>query len=268
MKNLPKVSGEWYDNPLIDKGCRTMYMTYVLLTDTGVPFYAGAGDKNRIDRHLRGAGGRSEVNKVIGEHHRRGTTIGHRVVKWFDLKDDAFAHEVELIRQIGKISDGGTLVNICDGGAGVTGYRASESQRLATSQRNIERFSDPAERKRTSDATIAAMADPTIRSVISEKLINKWQDPSYRSQQVESHTGHRDTDETKALKAAKIKSAWNDGTRRGKYTDEEISVVYNCKGMWSVEDTAAIYGMNPTYVHKIWRHERCRMALQRLGIIS
>ena len=241
---------------------------YILYKDDGTPFYVGAGNDRRIDNHINGSGGRKSVNEVILEHRNRGAEISHDVVATYETKEEAFAAEIKLISMIGKISDGGTLVNVTDGGAGVTGYKATDDSNLKNSQRGYNRFSDPLERKRTSEATRKAMLDPSIRAKISVKLKSKWQDDDFIQRQRDSHTGIKDSESTKENKSKSCAKSWSDGKRKGKYTDEQVNVVYSMKGFCNVNEAASLYGMNPTYVHKIWRHERCRMALIRLGIIE
>lgn len=245
-----------------------MFVTYVLTDDNGVPFYVGAGNEQRPGRHIAGTGGRPAVNAVIDEHRARGSDIGVMIVKTHDTEHDAFNHEKYLIGIYGKRSDGGLLVNICDGGKGVTGYRATDKSKQANSERNIKRFSDINERLKTSIATKRAMENPELRRKISDALTTKWTDEAYRSKLVESHTGRIDSEQTRERKSGAQRDAWANGRRIGKYTDEQVFEIYNMKGVVNVNEVAEIYGMNPTYVHKIWRHERCVSNLKRLGIIS
>lgn len=241
---------------------------YMLYKDDGTPFYVGAGNNRRIDNHIGGSGGRASVNEIITEHRNRGSEISHDIVATYGTKEEAFAAEIKLIATIGKISDGGTLVNVTDGGAGVKGYKATENSNLKNSQRGRDRFSDPLERKRISEATRKAMLDPSIRAKISAKLKSKWKDEDFAQRQRDSHTGIKDSESTKENKSKSCAKSWSDGRRKGKYTDEQVNMVYSMKGFCDVNEVASLYGMNPTYVHKIWRHERCRMALIRLGIVA
>lgn len=251
----------------MDRGYNIMNV-YILYKDDKTPFYVGAGNDRRIDNHLCGSGGRSSVNEIIAEHRNRGSDISYDIVGKYDTKDEAFAAEVMLISMIGKISDGGTLVNVTDGGEGVSGYKATPENNLKNSKRNLERFSDPLEREKTSKTTREAMLNPDIRAKISKKLKDKWQDIEYVRKQRESHTGIKDSDMTKENKSKSCSKSWSEGKRKGKYTDDQVNVIYSMKGLSDAREVALIYGMNPTYVHKIWRHERCRMALIRLGIIE
>lgn len=241
---------------------------YILFKDDGTPFYVGAGNDRRIANHFSGCGGRPLVDVVIKEHRLRGSEISFTVVESYVNDDEAYDAEVNLISLIGKEIDGGTLVNITDGGKGVSGYKSSPKQISDNSKRGIVRFSDPHERSKISIATREAMADPKVRKNISDKLLAKWQDPDFINKQVASHTGIKDTVDTKVNKSKACTKSWSEGRRKGKYTDEQVKIIYMMKGYCDARDAALIYGMNPTYVHKIWRHERCKMALIRLGYME
>lgn len=244
------------------------YITYMLLDSEGIPFYVGAGKPSRPLKHFtKSGGGRPLVHNIISEHRRKGLEVTHIVTGEFDDKDDAFSAEVLLISLIGKVSDGGTLVNTCDGGKGIKGFKFSEEHRAMNSVRQIERFSDMSERVKISTRTRAAMANTDLRRHISTKLKDKWRDDDYRIKQTIAHTGKKDTNETRLKKSQSQSRAWNTGHRQGKYSDEIIADIYSKKGNTSVHDVAALYDMNPTYVHKIWRHERCVTALKRLGVL-
>ena len=244
-----------------------MFVTYILSDDDGVPFYVGAGNEQRPLQHMTGSGGRPLVNAIIDEHRARGSDVDVSIVKFHDTIDDAFNHEKYLIAVYGKRSEGGLLVNICDGGKGSKGYKASEESRAANSKRNIDRFSSIDERLKISLATKKAMARPDVIDKLSKAAVANWSDESFRLRQIEAHTGHKDSDLTRERKAEAQKKAWENGTKVGKYTDEQVLEVYRMKGVVNVNEVAAMYGMNPTYVHKIWRHERCVSSLKRLGIV-
>lgn len=240
---------------------------YIMMKDDGTPFYVGAGNDNRISDHFKGCGGRKEVNKIIAEHKSRNSNVTYRIDSVHTCEDEAFKRECELIRLLGRLCDGGTLVNITKGGKGVTGYKQSPQQVIENSRRSIERFKNQSERDKISVATKLAMEDPELRSHISEKLKEKWKDPEFIKKQRDVKTGVLDSEQTKVKKSKACASSWANGLRKGKYTDEQVSTVYSMKGLCSASEASKVYNMNPTYVHKIWRHERCKMALTRLGII-
>lgn len=244
-----------------------MFLTYMLVDSFGIPFYVGAGNEARPMSHINGRGGRPLVDAVIEDHRSRGAEISVVIVEEFEAAAEAFSLEVELISTIGRLSEGGSLVNICDGGKGSSGYTASDEERERNSRRGKERFSILEERIKTSIATKLAMENPEVREKISRALKEKWLEDGFRKKLVDAHTGRKDSDQTKLKKAAAQKSVWAKGLKTGKYTDEQVRDVYDRKGVDSAVNIAKIHGMNPTYVHKIWRHERCLTSLIRLGIV-
>lgn len=87
--------------------------------DDGTLFYIGKGKRAKGDRNKRSRirNGRSELWKRIVAKH------GFFVKILFDnlTEEEAFKIEIELIKKYGKMSEGGQLANICDGGEGVAG---------------------------------------------------------------------------------------------------------------------------------------------------
>ncbi len=245
-----------------------MFITYGLIDDKGNLFYVGAGNQGRPAQHLNGTSGRKEVLSIVKEHKDRGSEISVRIFGEFERKSDAFRHERELICKYGRRSDGGLLINKSLGGAGNYGYEFTKDQRATCSLSAKARYSREGEREKVSEGTRRAMECEKVRSRISQKLKKKWQQDEFRKKLVDAHTGVKDSDETKARKAEAQKLAWSEGKRTGKYTDEQVRDVYLSKGKESASVIAQRHGMNPTYVHKIWRHERCVMNLIRLGFIK
>lgn len=245
-----------------------MFFVYKLLDCSGNVFYVGAGNEKRVQAQRSGNGRIPAVQKIFNEHCNEGKKVSLVIDSEHDSKESAFLREKELIAEYGKRREGGLLVNICDGGAGVPGYKATEESRKANSQRMKEKMSSDIARKSVSEATKKSMENKELRSYISAKLKEKWSSEEFRLKQIASHTGYKQSEASKAAKSAALRKAWSIGVKVGKYTDEQVSEVYSMKGVMNVKDVAERFGMNPTYVHKIWRHERCVSALRRLGLIA
>ena len=245
-----------------------MFITYILKRDNGEAFYVGAGKENRPKKHLSGGGGIPAVINVIKEHRDRGSNILIYVDSNHESRRSAFYREVELIKEIGRSDNSnGTLVNLTDGGEGVSGLNVSQDRIRMMSEFQTERFKSYSERVRTSIATKKGMDCEEVRRKCKDGITKAWSNQEYRDHQVKAHTGHKDSDATKQKKAEAQSLAWNDGRRKGKYTDDQVGVVYRLKGIKKSLEVSKLYGMNPTYVDKIWRKERCKMALKRLGYL-
>lgn len=259
-------------NPLIDNVHYlpnkevNMYVTYILSCDKNIPFYVGAGNKERPYKNGKGSNCHKDILKIIHDHHSRNSDIIRTIASTFETKNEAFTYEQMLITQFGKRSENGLLLNICDGGSGIKGYKFSDIRRKEMSDRMKIHMADPENRLKLSQSVKLAMENSEVRKVISDKLKDKWKNDEFRSRCTKSHIGVKDSDITKKRKAVSCSKTWLNGLRRGKYTDEQIKDVYEAKGKIDVYTVASNHGMNPTYVHKIWRHERSRMALIRIGL--
>ena len=97
------------------------YYTYAYLREDGTPYYVG-----------KGKGGR-----LFAKHKRRKNNIiplppKNRIVilKKFKNENEAFKHEKYIIYVLGRKNIGtGILINLTDGGEGVSGYKFSEESK-------------------------------------------------------------------------------------------------------------------------------------------
>lgn len=110
---------------------RNDYYVYIHINlETGIPFYIGKGCGGRVyDKFKRSDYWKRIVNKY-----------GYDI---FLLKDkmseiDAFDEEKYWIKRIGRLDKGdGPLINMTDGGDGISGYILTESDRLKISLSKI-----------------------------------------------------------------------------------------------------------------------------------
>lgn len=108
-----------------------------------MPFYVGKGKGDRYQDTC------NRSPRFKEEHEKGGCFV--EVVGEFALEADAFAHEVELIRILGRRDVGGPLINQSNGGEGPAGHINSEETRakMSASQR-IRRSRRQAPRKASS----------------------------------------------------------------------------------------------------------------------
>ncbi len=93
------------------------------------PIYVGKGKYNRPKRHLslyknnkNNIRFYNKLNSII----RDGYEPIYKIIDDSMFEFDAFKEEIYLINLIGRIENGGTLLNLSDGGEGQSGYRHSD----------------------------------------------------------------------------------------------------------------------------------------------
>jgi hypothetical protein len=110
------------------------FYIYVLSRDR--PFYVGKGQRQRIAQHFANAnrGDSSLPARVIRKTQKAGGSITCVIDSVHCDEKSALARERELIASVGRRNNGtGTLVNLTDGGEGVSGLKMSPSTRAALS---------------------------------------------------------------------------------------------------------------------------------------
>ena len=96
-----------------------MFYVYAHYTPEGRLFYIGKGFKNRAYVfYQRG----THWNNVVAKH---GSPLV-KILAEFDIEQDAFAKEIELIKHYRE--QGFKLCNVTDGGEGTSGYKATVEQ--------------------------------------------------------------------------------------------------------------------------------------------
>lgn len=87
------------------------------------------------------------------------------IIEWYEKREDAEAREIQLIKQYGKrIDKTGQLVNICDGGGGIVGYRHTDEAKAAIGRGLIGR--------KVSDKSLKRLREdnPSFRPEVKEKI--------------------------------------------------------------------------------------------------
>lgn len=112
------------------------FYTYLHITmDEDIVFYVGKG---KLDRCLHYSDRNQFWNNVVNKHDY------YIFIESINLTEkEAFNRETELIAKYKRKKDGGTLVNLTDGGEGVSGRIYTEEEKKAISDRikaDLERF--------------------------------------------------------------------------------------------------------------------------------
>lgn len=87
--------------------------------ESGVPFYVGKGAGNRQYFHLKRKGSNKRLIGKLTEIKNKSLTPKIVQVAFFYKEVDAYNFEQDYIKELGRIEDGGTLLNLVLGGLGV-----------------------------------------------------------------------------------------------------------------------------------------------------
>jgi hypothetical protein len=106
---------------------------------THKPVYIGKGKDNRMMQHFQDRKRfksyfYNKLNSMISSDNYPSVVK----LKEFDNEQDAIDLEINLIKFLRKIKDGGVLYNITDGGDGISGYKKSEIQKEKSRKFAIE----------------------------------------------------------------------------------------------------------------------------------
>jgi len=121
------------------------------------PFYIGKGKNKRLLRHLKdnvNSYKKNKISKIIS----CGLEPIIKKVKENLNEKLAFSLEIDLISLIGRVDNGGVLVNMSDGGEGQSGFKHSQetkdkiSDSLKTSEKHKSIMNSIEYRKKLSDA--------------------------------------------------------------------------------------------------------------------
>lgn len=210
---------------------RNFYVYILFRPWDGSPCYAGKGKGDRWLRHEKD--GEKHCNLHLSNILKKAARLGMEIPK-IKVRDgltesEALKTEIAFIAAIGRKKNGGPLVNLTDGGDGVSGYVPSERERILTSLRHTGKTVGPdtraklsaismgnkyslgrkespetkAKRVTTRAKTIAARGskppDEKARSNMSEAQKKRFADPEERVRHAERLKGTQST-ETRAEK--------------------------------------------------------------------
>lgn len=218
---------------------------------TNLPFYIGKGSGNRKNHHLMeneliNGTNKHKINK-IKKILKKGKSPIVSIVKEFNEEQDALLYESELICFFGRSdnSDDGILVNMTDGGDGVSGYRHTmeTKQLISDMQKGIKRspLSEETKNKiregnkgkhvsdetrlKISEGNKKRFSDIEERRKISKSLIGKTQSKETREKRSRSlkefYAKNEVSEETKKLISQSQRGAGNSMAGDKWYRSEE-----------------------------------------------
>lgn len=134
---------------------------------TGQPFYVGKGkDLRYLDHGLAAKRGKHTnigVQEVYDFAFKMMRDVPTVIVRNKLKETEAFELEIEIIRVLRRVKDGGCLANQTLGGDGVSGYTYTETHRARHKAALKKAYSDPALREKLRQIVLEANANPEIR---------------------------------------------------------------------------------------------------------
>lgn len=137
----------------------TMFYTYVWKNERGVPFYVGKGYGKRAWVITKRSKDFMDIYSSC--------TCSVEIADQFIHESQAFAHEIHLIAKYGRVENGGTLVNMTDGGEGASGLSHSECAKIKMSLlRRGHAVSEETRRKISASQIGKRLSDEHVANII------------------------------------------------------------------------------------------------------
>lgn len=176
--------------------------------------------------------------------------------------------EIKAIKVYGTFSPLG--YNLTKGGDGFLGGSHTDSTKEKLRKKSFEIWDRPGHRENHRARVKKSLSDPQMSKQRSASQRSKWLEADYRKQMVESHTGVKQSKETIAKRAKGVSKSWRSGERShpNQKEDSEILEIYNMKDKATQKEVARKFNTSQPYVGGVWRHEKAKMALIRLGIME
>jgi len=196
------------------------HYVYILKKPNGVPFYVGKGCGLRVLDHEHEASKTNynshklnTIRKIISESKE----VNYEIVNFFDIEQEAFDLEIELISEIGRVDlKTGPLTNLDGGGLGGSGSWSKDTmnKRLATIQEKKDTI--PEYTKPWSEGTKKAFEkDPTYKTRISETLKKTYESTDLADRLSKTHIErNKDPKIRKQNSEAQLKAHSEDPTIR------------------------------------------------------
>jgi hypothetical protein len=184
-------------------------------------FYIGKGMGNR-DRNIRGSRSIHHLNIV----QKVQCTLGYKGIKVVRLKDnlteeESFVWEKHFISFYGRQDLGvGSLINLTDGGDGISGFVPSQETRLLQSERAKQRLAKPEERHILSERARKRLADPEQRRRLSESAKRAFSKPETRKRMSDSAKKRAPNPETMQKMLEGSKQRWSDPGARYRMSEQ------------------------------------------------
>lgn len=177
----------------IERMLKCFYVYVIFRPWDGSPCYVGKGKGDRWRQF--GARSNRHLLRIIAKAQRLGLDLPIIKVRENLTEAEAFQTERAFIAAIGR-GKRGPLVNLTDGGEGVSGLKHSEKTKQKSREEKLEYFSNPAMCEKTSAATKAAMARADVKENTSKAQKLRFQNPNELAKASQRRKGSKQSPET------------------------------------------------------------------------
>ena len=145
------------------------------------PIYVGKGQGNRAHHHWLGIGHYNQIlARTLNKIRKAELEPQIEFVCYFDNEADAFAHEIKLIAQYGRLDKKtGTLCNRTDGGEGPSGIITTEKVRKIRSETLKRLNANPEFAKANLERLLKLNSDPTFAKAKGDRMRKLHSNPEF-----------------------------------------------------------------------------------------
>lgn len=186
-----------------------MFYIYALFRPNGIVCYIGKGKGYRINRHEQMAA-RKDINcnpHLANIIKNAGGLLPKVIIRDSLTEEEAFALEILFIKVIGREIHGGPLVNMTNGGDGVSGLVFSDESKEKISGMSKKFWDDSVNKARMKDIHLKAWANPERRKRASETSKRVWDTPEIAAKITESHKARWDRPGEREAQSERLRSA-------------------------------------------------------------
>jgi hypothetical protein len=183
------------------------FYVYVYFRADGTPCYVGKGRGNRWLRH-EWKSHNPELSKIL---KRSNGALQKTKIRTGLTNKQAIEYEIAFIKSYGRIKDGGTLVNMTDGGEGMEGHRFSPASRLLMGVGKRGKKQTQEHIQKLSDARKGRVHSQETRDMISAKLSGRPKTKEHSaavSETKKGKPGKRQTVEQRQKRSEMMKETW------------------------------------------------------------
>jgi len=168
------------------------------------PFYVGKGKNNRKALESKGGSTNRHLTNTINKLIRDGNPPIIIQINKELSEHDAFQNEIYLIKHLGLRSNDGLLVNLTNGGGGLSGYKHTEETKLIISEKGKGRI--VSEKTKEKISITVSKNHHMLGKLVSEKQYELLTTMNIGRKQTKDHIANCAKTKHKAVKQIDLKT--------------------------------------------------------------